>query len=178
MNKPKIDDDEMAVISELLSEALNGSRTTNGVSIARFVAQVEAADRAGRAWPDVLRDLALWEWTQRRQTALAKRESVVFIDHAGHKVGKATRVGKRVRTADGDVGFQQSLIADMSWDELRQWGDLISAQIYGLDANRSMIQRLEALHGRFPDTEGPQEACSRLGTTVAEFLSADAEAAS
>lgn len=90
MKKPNINPDDRREIDELLSEALNGSRRTDGASIGRFLSAVSAADRAGRDWPDALRDLALWEWTQRQQTAIGKRESVVLIDHGGRKVGKAT----------------------------------------------------------------------------------------
>ena len=173
MKKPNINPDDRREIDELLSEALNGSRRTDGASIGRFLSAVSAADRAGRDWPDALRDLALWEWTQRQQTAIGKRESVVLIDHGGRKVGKATRVGKRVRSEDGTHGFQQSLIADMTWDELNEWGALIASQMEGLAANSTMVKRLKALHHQMPDTAGPREACERLGTTVEEFLSAE-----
>ena len=175
MTKPEFSADEREEIDTLLSEALNGSRSTDAASIGRFLAAVAAAERAGRVWPQVLRDLALWEWTHTAQKSIAKRESVVFFDHAGRTVGKATRVGKRVRRDDGAQGFQQALIADMTWDELSAWGDLIRAQIDGLAPNLSIVQRLQGLHQRMPNTHGPGEACELLGTTVEEFL---AEAAS
>lgn len=170
MTKPTIHHDDRAEVDDLLSEALNGSRQTDADSIARFMASLESADRAGRHWPDDVRALALWEWTQRRQTSIAKRESVVLIDHGGRRVGKATRVGKRVRSDNGEQGFQQSLIADMSWDELQEWAALIDSQIEGLSANQTMVKRLEQLHAQMPDTVGPREACERIGTTVEEYL--------
>ena len=172
--KPKLNNEDSQEVADLLGESLNGSRTANDASVRRFIGQVAAADRAGRDWPDMLRELALWEWTRTRQKEIAKRESVVLVDHQGRKVGKATRVGRRVVQADGTGAFQQSLISDMSWTELFNWGELIASQIDGLKPNLSMIERLRGLHERFPHTYGPGAACEQLGTTVEEFLGTEA----
>ncbi len=171
--KPKLTNDESQEIDDLLSEALNGSRTADDASAQRFLGQVAKADRAGRDWPDKLRELALWEWARDRQKDIAKRESVVMIDHNGRKVGKATRVGKRVKRVDGTKSFQQSLISDMSWTELFDWGSLIAAQMEGLRPNLTIVQRLRSLYEQMPDTAGPAEACKRLGVTVEDYLAAE-----
>lgn len=165
-----MDHESRREINELLSEALNGSRTPDAGSVQRFVAAVDSADRAGRSWPDDLRDEALREWALIRQKQIAKEESRVLIDYKGRRVSKPSRVGRQVVNGDGTKTFQQSLITVMSWDEIDAWARMIATQVDGLRANLAMVAKLRQLQERFPDSEGPAEAVAALGMTVEQWL--------
>lgn len=168
--------DEAAEIDDLLSDALNGSRTVGADSVARALDAIESADQAGRLWPDALRAKALYDWIQNRQKNLAKAEKVVNVAHNGKVVSKSIRVGKRVKRDDGTSGYQQSLLNDFTWPELETFIAETLTRVDGLEANVTMAQQLLKLRDRFPQTAGPAEACALLGTTVEGYLDAAATA--
>lgn len=165
-----INDNDRREINEALSDALNGSRTPDGNSVQRFIAAVQAADMAGRSWPDDLREEVLRHWAFNRQKQIAKEESRVLIDYQGRKHHKATRVGKKVTTDEGATYYQQSLITAWSWDEIDEWARMVTTQINGLRENLAMVAKLRKLHDQFPESDGPAEAAAALGMTVEEWL--------
>ncbi len=103
-----------------------------------------------------------------------KSESVTLVAHNGSLVGKATRVGAKKRKDDGSEAWAQALIEDMTWEQLEAWLARVMAQISALLVNRSMARRLLDLREQFPETVGPAEACSLLGTSIEDYLAADA----
>lgn len=162
--------EENGELDAALTEAIGSDGKPNRDSAARAVDLIDAADAAGREWPDFVRREALLVWCFAKQKAIAKRESIVLVSHDGKLIGKATRVGRSVRKADGSRRFDQTLFSDMTWDEVGAWVGLIVSQIEGLTANMSMAARLFAMREQVPDSRGPGDAAAALGTTVAEWI--------
>ena len=171
----RLNREDQTEVNNLLSEALNGSRTPNPASSRRFISAMNKAEMEGRAWPEQLRETILEQWAYVQQKTIAKRESALLISHNGRSVVKATRVGRRKVRADGSRGpLQQELLSEASWAEVDDFLKQITIQMDGLDANRTMVAKLKKLQSRFPDTYGPNAACVEAGTTFGEYLESEA----
>ena len=99
-----------------------------------------------------------------------KNESVVQVSHNGGLIGKATRVGRRVRSESGEVFWQQTLFRDMTWAQLDEWLSNIQSQLHSLGANVTIGRRLFELRDAAPDSIGPGDAAATLGTTIDAWL--------
>lgn len=167
-----LSEEERTEWRDLLNHALNGSRQANAAAIDRAVAAIQQADRAGRAWPDLLREQMVRDGLRSALKAFAKAESETTVNYNGTPLIKAARRGVRVTAADGSTSFVQKLLWDMTWQEIGAWSDSNEAQIRGLLSNRDMARKLEDLHRMVPRSTGPLDAAAQLGTTVEEVLAA------
>ena len=157
----------------LMSEALDGSRQPDISAVARAMDAMEAADRAGRAWPDEVRRQAIHQLLQSELKRIAKEESMVSVDYNGRFVQKTARRGVVKRQIDGTTYRQQSLWTDMTWEEFEGWSAMNDAQIDGLMVNRHAAAKLRTLHERFPESRTVGEALAAIGATLEEFLGAE-----
>ena len=157
----------------LMSEALDGSRQPDVSAVARAMDAMEAADRAGRAWPDEVRRQAIHQLLQSELKRIAKEESMVSVDYNGRFVQKTARRGVVKRRIDGTTHRQQSLWTDMTWEEFEGWSAMNDAQIDGLMVNRHAATKLRTLHERFPESRTVGEALAAIGATLEEFLGAE-----
>lgn len=154
----------------LVNQVLNGDRIVNADKAHRFRLGLEDAVQAHRPWAqDVLANAT--EYGLRKILKdRAKTEARTMIDYRGNIIAKTTRIGRRRKSASGVTFFDQALMDDFTWDELREWLDQISRQISAMFINKDMADRLLSLHERFPDSATPREACALLGTTVNDYL--------
>ena len=165
-------DDYPEEFDAILSDALNGSRKPTRESAWAAVEAIRSADQAGRDWPQRLEEEALIRWCFNAQKSISKREAVVIVAHDGQIVGKSMRVGRATRRQDGTSGFDQALFSEMTWEEVARWAAMILTQIAGLKGNLSMVNRVMALRVEVPDSAGPGDAATQLGTTVDAWIEA------
>lgn len=163
---------EREELDAALSAALNGSRKPSRDSAQRALELIEAAEAAGREWPALFRDGAAEDKCFTMQKGIAKRESVVLVTHDGKPIGKSTRVGRSRRRADGSWTMDQALFSEMTWDEVAAWAGLILGQIEGLKPNLTMVNRVLELRVAVPQSVGPGDAATSLGTTVGDWIEA------
>lgn len=121
-------------------------------------------------WPRVVLDDAQVDGLWKAFSKQLKAQDVVMVSHDGQIVGKTVRVGTRTRRTDGSEVWQQSLLHEKTWAQVEQWLEQIVAQLGAMLVNKSMADRLLALRDRFPESLGPADACTALGTTVDEYL--------
>lgn len=157
------------LLKECCGDPGNGGKRISVIA-ARLQDGLRDAEQAGRAWATHILEEDQLAGHANRIKLWLKKESVVLVSHNGEIVGKATRVGRKSRNAEGEQVWTQTLFRDMSWDEVEQWLDGIRRQLTALGANVSMGNRLFELRSAVPDSFGPADAAASLGTTVDEWL--------
>jgi hypothetical protein len=165
-----MNDADTTMMDRLLMLAMRSSDKPSVVTAERAVELIERAERYGVKWPRAARRHALRMMCFEKQKQKAKEESIVLVTHDGHVVAKATRVGHKARKPSGSLEWQQVLIHELSWSELREWVARIATQIDSLQANLSMAARLFEMREMVPDSAGPGDAALQLGTTVQEWI--------
>lgn len=175
--KRYMSDDERAEFEALLRETIgdpnNGGKFIGERAVALRDGLLDA-EQAGRKWATMVLDDALIDGLSKLAKGWLKRLSVVLVAFDGTVVGKATRVGRKVKRNDGTEAWQQALIHDMTWAEVAAWIDNLAAQQRALGATRQMGYRILELQEAVPDSLGPADAARRLGTTVEAWIEASA----
>lgn len=151
--------------SDLLSAALNGSRRVD-------TAAVDRAEKALSAFPfwRIITRQYVRAGLRKALNDISKTESISMVSYNGALIAKTTRKGVRRRLADGSLEHQQVLWHELSWVELEQWLSTITGQLSAALVNQDSARRLLTLRDDFPESYGPGEACTALGTTVEAFL--------
>ncbi len=171
--KPYLTDEERdefeALMQECCGDPENGGKRISIVA-ERLRVGLSDAEQAGRRWAAHVTDEALLDGLAKLGKEWLKAESIVMVSHDGALVGKATRVGRKVRSESGEQYWQQTLIRDMTWADFEQWIATIQAQLRSLGANLTIGKRVFELRDAVPDSIGPGDAAARLGTTVDAWL--------
>ena len=159
--------DERKAWADLLDRALNGSRRADAAAVDRAMAALRDCDEP---WAAVVRERMLHEGTRRALVTCAKSEAMVLVAHNGQVLAKTSRRGVVTVAADGRSEHQQMLWQEMSWEQFETWHRLNESQIGGLLANRTASRKLAALRDLVPDSIGPGDAASKLGTSLDAVL--------
>lgn len=162
-------DEYEALMAECCGDPENGGKRMSIIAERLRVALVDA-EQAGRTWATHTLDDALLDGLAKLGKEWLKTESVVQVNHNGQLMGKATRVGRRVRSDSGEVFWQQTLFRDMTWAQLDEWLSNIQSQLHSLGANVTIGRRLFELRDAAPDSIGPGDAAATLGTTIDAWL--------
>lgn len=157
----------------ILSESLNGSRQPNVEAVERALDAVNAADRAGRIWPEEIRNQAMRSFLRNELKRVAKSENTVGVSWNNTIVHKTARRGVLVEQPDGSFQQQQMLWQDMTWEQFEAWSTMNDTQIVGLEINRAAAEKIRTLHQRFPESQTVGEALASQGMTLDEFLAAE-----
>lgn len=178
--KSALNSEERAEFDEAIQGALAPSGNVDSRSVQRFLANLADAEQAHRAWASiVLREaqgLGLYQILRDELKSVALAESIGLFSYSGELLAVPLRRGRRQRTPEGRLAWQQALFEDFSWGEVIEWLEMIDTQIGALLINRAVGERILSLRKRFPETAGPREACALLETTLADYLAVGAVA--
>jgi len=177
-----LNSEERAEFDSALHDALAPSGNVNTRSVERFLHFLRDAEQAHRPWVQPVlkfaQDIGLNAILRAELKSVAIAESVGLFAYDGRLVATPLRRGRRRAQVRGEVRqeWEQALFEDFSWAEVIDWLQMINTQIGALLINRAVGERILELREMFPDTYGPQEACTRIGTTLADYLASPPEA--
>lgn len=103
-----------------------------------------------------------------------KRTAQVMVAHDGRLLSKPRVIGIRRTDAGGHAYSEQTLFDLFTWDEIDTKRKAYLKQIGAYDTNIALLDRLAQLRELAPGASTPAEACRRIGTTLDEWLGAEA----
>lgn len=140
----------------------------------RFVELLLDGEQAHRRWAVEALTEAQRLGAGAQLKAWWKQQKTVAVSYEGKVITKSRYLGTKRTDEDGAKFDTQALFDLMTWKELREKRSAFLRQVRAYNASIQMIDRVLALYDLVPDAANPAEAVTILGTTLDEWLGAEA----
>lgn len=98
--------------------------------------------------------------------------TVTMTTSGGSKVLKSLVAGIRRKRSDGSIEFQQTFLAEFTWDEIADALATVEGHLAGNSIRRKLLRRAADLRAQVPEARTVGEALTVVGMSIEDWLAA------